>query len=82
LGEGVERNSGATELQFEATSRFTEVNLVLGFLNAEENEGLGLVDFGGTDEKVLVPLESGFLCLSFRFRSNSIVRVWYILGFV
>ena len=53
-----------------------EVKLVLGFLDAEENEGLGLVDFGGTDKKVLVRSESGFLCLSFRFRSDSIVRVW------
>jgi len=72
LGEGVERSAGATELRFEATSRFAvvEVNLVLGlgFLNGEENEGLGLVDLTGTEKEVLVRSESGFLCLSFRFR--------------
>lgn len=64
MGKGVERNSGATEIRFEATLRFAvvEVKLVLG-----------LVDFGGTDEKVLVRSESGF---RFRFRSDSIVRVW------
>jgi hypothetical protein len=88
LGKGVERNVDGEELGFAASSRFTatalvvEIDLVERFLNTgEEEEGLYLVDLGGTEEEeVLVQSENGVLRVSFRFRSYSIVRFWNELG--
>jgi hypothetical protein len=81
LGKGVERKVDGEELGFAASSRFTAMALVERFLNTgEEEEGLDLVDLGGTEEEVLVQSENGVLRVSFRFLSYSIVRFWNELG--
>jgi hypothetical protein len=73
LGKGVERKVDGEELGFAASSRFLNTG--------EEEEGLYLVDLGGTEEEeVLVQSENGVLRVSFRFRSYSIVRFWNELG--